>query len=99
MKSFCRGEDMKDINKVFEYLIYVGQLGLDLIMPSLLCLGGAWFLNTRFGWGIWIYFVALFFGLAAGGKTFWRFYKKVVMKDVKKPDLDKPEKVSFSKHI
>lgn len=88
-----------DLSKVLEYLAYVGQLGLDLIMPCLLCLGAAWFLDTRFGWGMWIYFVGLFLGLGAGGMTFWKFYKRVVMKGLKKPDKRRRQRVSFSKHV
>ena len=90
---------MKDRGKALTYLIYVGQLGLDLIMPSLICLGAAWLLDTRLGWGVWVYFAGLALGLSAGGMTFWKFYKRIVMKGVKKPDADKPERISFSKHV
>lgn len=93
---------MKDLGKVLTNLVYVGQLGLDLIMPSLLCLGAAWYLDSHFGWGIWVYFVGLGLGLGAGGVTFNKFYHRVVMKGVKKPDSDKPDKpkrVSFSRHV
>ena len=46
---------MKEHGKALTYLVYVGQLGLDLIMPSLMCLGIAWLLDTRLGWGVWVY--------------------------------------------
>ena len=89
---------MKDLGKVLQNLVYVGQLGLDLIMPVLLCLGGAWYLDTHLGTGLGIYFVALPLGLAAGGMTFWKFYQRVVMKGYKRK-RGKPEKISFSRHI
>jgi hypothetical protein len=46
-----------------------------------------------------VYFAGLALGLSAGGMTFWKFYKRIVMKGVKKPDADKPERISFSKHV
>ena len=42
---------MKDLNKVMSEIVYVGQLGLTLIMPVLLCLAGSWFLDTHFVFG------------------------------------------------
>lgn len=89
---------MKDFRRAFENLIYVGQLGLDLIMPVLLCLGGAWYLDSHFGTGLWVYFVAFPLGLAAGGMTFWKFYQRVVMKGYRKKRED-PGKISFSRHV
>lgn len=89
---------MRDWSNAFKYLVYVGQLGLDLIMPVLLCLAGCWYLDTHFGFGMWIYFVGLFFGLDAGFMTFWKFYTKIVMKGQKRPDKNKPKSHSFSKH-
>lgn len=89
----------KDMQKALEYLIYVGQLGLDLIMPSLLCLGAAWYIDNHFHWGVWVYVVGLGLGLAAGGMTFMKFYRRVVMKGLKKPDKKNRKRVSFSKHV
>jgi len=90
---------MKDLNKALTYIVYVGQLGLDLIMPVLLCLLLAWLLDGRFSLGVWIYFVAFFFGLGAGACTFWKFYTKVVMKGEKKANKSKDKIHSYSKHI
>lgn len=91
--------DWKELNKTLTNLIYVGQLGLDLIMPVLLCMAGAWYLDSRLGWGAWVYFPALILGLGAGGVTFKKFYHRVVMKGIKKPKKDRPKNVSFSRHI
>lgn len=90
---------MKDWGKVLTNLVYVGQLGLDLIVPSLMCLGAAWLLDSHAGWGIWVYFPALFLGIAAGALNFRKFCERVVMKGFKKkPDPDKPERITFSRH-
>lgn len=88
---------MQDFGKAMTYLIYVGQLGLDLVTPVLLCLAGSWYLNTHFGWGMWIYFVGFFLGLGGSGVTFWKFYKRVVMKGYKKPNK-KRRIQSYSRH-
>lgn len=88
----------KGWGKALEYLVYVGQLGLDLVMPCLLCLGASWYLDTRLGWGIWVYFVGLVLGLGAGGMTFWKFYTRVVMKGYKK-EKKREKRISYSKHI
>lgn len=104
-RLFKKGERrVKDLSKVLTYIIYVGQLGLDLIVPVLMCLLGAWYLNTHFGWGMWIYFVGFVLGLGASGMTFWKFYTRVVMKGLKRSDHEKdnekkPKRISFSKHI
>ncbi|WP_026506517.1 AtpZ/AtpI family protein [Butyrivibrio sp. MC2013] len=84
--------------KALTYIMYVGQLGLDLMMPVLLCVAGCYFLNTRYGVGSWIYIPGFFFGLGAGFITFWKFYTRVVMKGLEKTDKDKRAPVSYSKH-
>lgn len=90
---------MKDWGKVLENLVYVGQLGLDLIMPSLMCLGAAWFLDSHMGWGIWLYFVGLFLGIAAGALNFRKFCDRVVMKGYKKKPEQDRKRINYSKHF
>ncbi|WP_026505202.1 AtpZ/AtpI family protein [Butyrivibrio sp. NC3005] len=90
---------MKDLNKLLTGIVYVGQLGLDLAVPILLCLGLGWFLNTKLDFGVWIYFPCMILGLGGGGMTFWKFYTRIVMKGVKKPDKSRPKVPTYSKHI
>ena len=47
---------MKDWMQISQRLIMLGQLGLSLLMPLLMCLGGCYLLVTRVGLGLWIYF-------------------------------------------
>ncbi len=90
---------MEDLQKVLSDLTYVGQLGLNLIMPVLLCMGGAWLLNTRVGVGAWIYVPALFLGLGAGAVSFRNFYRKVVMKGHRKTTQRQKRGETWTKHL
>ncbi len=89
---------MKDFNKVWTGVCMVGQLGLDLIMPVILCMLLAYYLDSKFGLGIFVYLPALVLGLAAGVTNFKKFYHKIVMKDVEKRNEKESEIPRFSKH-
>ena len=60
---------MKDWMQISQRLIMLGQLGLSLLMPLLMCLGGCYLLVTRVGLGLWIYFPGFLFGLGASFMT------------------------------
>jgi hypothetical protein len=91
---------MSKWGKALTYIVYVGQLGLDLIMPVLLCLAGCWYLTSHLGWGLWIYIPGFLLGIGAGAMTFWKFYTKIVMKEHRNPDKNKRRvKHSCSDHI
>lgn len=66
------------LRQALVYLIWEGQLGLNLIMPLLLCLGGCWWLTTHMGVGLWIYLVGFFLGLGSGFTNAWQFYKVTI---------------------
>ena len=89
---------MKELNKLMTGIFYVGQLGLDLIMPVILCMLLAWFLDSKFGFGLFVFLPALVIGIAAGVTNFKKFYHKMVMKDVKKRNPKETEIPRFSNH-
>lgn len=68
----------KGLHQALVYLVWVGQLGLNLITPLLLCLGGCWWLTARMGVGLWIYLVGFFLGLGSGFTNAWHFYKVTI---------------------
>ncbi len=56
-------------------LCWVGQLGLSLIMPLLLCLLVCWWAVNRFQLPPWLFIVAVVLGLGGGGVTAREFYR------------------------
>lgn len=61
---------MKDLYKVVEQLVWVGQLGFSLLFPVVACLGVCWWLNTRWGVGLWVFGPGLVLGLLISASTF-----------------------------
>ena len=86
---------MKDFNKVMRQIVMIGQFGLSLIIPTLLCLLLSSWLCNRFGIGNWIYIPGFILGLGSSFSTAFNFYKSVMKKDA---DDDKHVKVSFNRH-
>lgn len=80
---------------IAKHITLVGQLGLSIIMPLLLCMGFSWFLTSKFGVGSWIFIVGIFFGLGSSFMTAWKFYMAETGKAKKE---DKKKKVSFNQH-
>ena len=81
-----RGTDaVKGLYKTLEDLVWLTQLGLNLLLPLVLCLGGCW----------WVYIPAILLGLAAGAQNFWVFAKE----HLKRARKDKPRRVGFNSHL
>lgn len=93
--SIIKQEDLKLIMKNIALL---GQLGLSIIMPMLLCMALCWFLNTRAGAGLWIYIPGFIFGIGASFMTAYKFYLSEIQKE-KKEEKNKKQRVSFNRHI
>ncbi len=86
-----------DFSKLMTQFAMVGQLGLSLVMPLLLCIGACYLLTTRVGAPGWIYIIGFFFGLGGSMMTAYKVYLEVTKKaGGKKRDK---EEVSFNKHI
>ena len=71
---------MKDLNRISQRLVLVGQLGLSLIMPLIVCLGACYLLVTRLGLGMWIYLPGFIFGLGGSFMTAYKFGLSVIRK-------------------
>ena len=57
---------MKGLYKALEDIVWLTQLGLSMLLPLLLCLGGCWWAVNRWGWPEWVFLPGVFLGLAAG---------------------------------
>jgi hypothetical protein len=81
---------MKDWMQISQRLIMLGQLGLSLLMPLLMCLGGCYLLVTRVGLGLWIYFPGFLLGLGASFMTAYKLWLTVSAKEKKKSETEPP---------
>ena len=85
---------MKGLYKVLEDLVWLTQLGLTMLLPLVMCLGGCWWAVTRWGWPMWLYLPAVLLGLAAGGQNFWVFARGRLRRTQK----DQNRRVGFNQH-
>ena len=89
---------MKDTTTALEYLVYVGQLGLDLLMPVVLCVLLCWWLVSAFGVGAWVYVPGFLLGLGGGAMNFWKFWKRIEKRLNREHPPERP-RTSFSRHL
>lgn len=83
-------------NSIVKNIALLGQLGLSVIMPLLLCIALCWYLTTRLEVGMWVYIPGFLFGLGSSFMTAYKFYLAQVQKDKKE---EKKTRVSFNKHL
>ncbi len=81
--------------KALEDLVWLTQLGLNMLLPLVLCLGGCWWAVSHWGWPMWVYLPAVLLGLAAGAQNFWVFVKERLERSKK----DKPRRTGFNSHL
>ncbi|MER2026524.1 MAG: AtpZ/AtpI family protein [Lachnospiraceae bacterium] len=86
---------MKDWVNISQRLIMLGQLGLSLVMPVLICMGACYLLTSKAGLGLWIFFPGLFFGLGASFMTAYKLWIKVSETERKKGEEEPP---AFNSH-
>ena len=86
-----------DFSKLMAQFAMVGQLGLSLVTPLLICIFVCYMLTTRLGVGGWVYILGFFFGLGGSMATAYKVYQEVNKKNEGKKRDEK--EVSFNKHI
>ncbi len=79
--------------RVMRDLCWVGQLGLSLIMPLLLCLLACWWAVNRFQLPFWLYIPAVILGFGGGVVTAREFYRMTMRRGKK----EKPP-AAFNRH-
>ncbi len=87
---------MKDWMTISQRLIMLGQLGLSLMMPLLICFGACYLLTTRMGLGLWIYLPGFIFGLGASFMTAYKMWLSVSAREKKKGEKEPP---AFNRHM
>lgn len=69
-------QNLKGWYKALEDLVWLTQLGLNMLLPLVLCLAGCWWAVEHWGWPEWLFLPAVGLGLAAGAQNFWVFCKE-----------------------
>ena len=85
----------EEINSVMKNVALLSQLGLSVIMPTLLCVALCWYLNTHLNVGLWVYIPGFSFGLLSSFMTAYKFYLSEISKTKKE---NKKKKVAFNRH-
>ncbi|WP_242835960.1 AtpZ/AtpI family protein [Butyrivibrio sp. FCS014] len=91
--------EVRSVSKLIGQFAMVGQLGLSLLMPLLMCLFACYLLVTKLSVGVWVYIPGFILGLGASWMTAYKVYLSVVHKEDKKKLKRDPNEVNFSKHI
>ncbi|RKM55332.1 ATPase F0F1 [Butyrivibrio sp. X503] len=89
---------MKRMSEIFGQLAMVGQLGLSLLMPLLMCLFACYLLCSKLSVGAWVYIPGFIMGLGGSMMTAYKVYLAVLKKESKKKSRSNNE-ISFNKHI
>ena len=71
-----------------KYLPLVTQLGFSIVLPPILCLWLASFLQKRFGLGGWVTLVAILVGIAASVGSMINFFKLAIRHAKEKKEGD-----------
>ena len=91
--------EVRNVSKLIGQFAMVGQLGLSLLMPLLMCLFACYLLVSKLSLPVWIYIPGFILGRGASMTTAYKVYLSVVQKEEKKKIKRNPNEVYFSKHI
>ena len=91
--------ELRNASRLIGQFAMVGQLGLSLLMPLLMCLGGCYLLVTKLSFPIWVYIPGFILGLGASMTTAYKVYLSVVNKEEKKKIKRDPNEINISRHI
>lgn len=84
---------MRDLSRFMRNITLIGQLGLSLVTPVLMCLALCYLLTLRLGWGNWIYLPGFVLGLGASFMTAYKVYLSAVKKNG-----EKEKRAAFNRH-
>ena len=91
--------EIRKASRLIGQFAMVGQLGLSLLMPLLMCLALCYLLVTKLSTPIWVYIPGFILGLGASMTTAYKVYLSVVHKEEKKKLKRDPNEVNISRHI
>ncbi len=79
---------MRSWAKTFKYLSWLTQLGVSIVAPPLLCVWACWWLQRRFGLGVWVMILGILFGLGGSVSSaagFYRMMRRQAERDRQEP--------------
>lgn len=74
----------RNYKEIIKYLPLVGQMGLSIIMPILLCVLLCYFLTSRCDLGLWVYIPGFILGIGASFMTCYKIYTNATKNDKKR---------------
>ncbi len=90
---------IRKMSQLIGQFAMVGQLGLSLLMPLMLCLLACYLLCAKLSVGVWVYIPGFIFGLGGSMTTAYKVYLSVVHREEKKKKARDPNEVCFNRHI
>ncbi|MBR4345284.1 MAG: AtpZ/AtpI family protein [Lachnospiraceae bacterium] len=87
---------MKNLSEIMKHVCMLGQLGLSIIIPIIICVLLCWFLTDKAGVGEWVFIPGLILGIGASFMSGYKFY---LAETKKSREEDKKKTVSFNKHM
>lgn len=87
----------KEMRDIFRNITLVGQLGLSIIMPLLICVLICAYLCWKFNIGGWIYIIGFILGIGSSFMTAYKFYLSEV-KRASDDEKKKKPKAGYNRH-
>lgn len=84
----------RELNEIVRQVALLGQFGLSLVMPMLICIGICVFLTQKTSVGMWVYIPGFLFGLGSSFMTAYKFY----IAESNKGKKEEKKTVSFNSH-
>jgi len=84
----------KDFKEITKILPMVGQVGLSIVVPIVLCVLICSWITTKTGVGQWVYIPGFVFGLGAAFMSMYKLYTS----NKKKNESEKKKTVAFNSH-
>ena len=91
--------EVRNVSKLIGQFAMVGQLGLSLLMPLLMCLFACYLLVSKLSAPVWIYIPGFILGLGASMTTAYKVYLSVIHREEKKKKERDSGEVYFNKHV
>lgn len=90
----------KELREVYRSFLMLGQLGLSIVTPTILCLLFSWWLASHLDFGMWIYIPGFVLGMGGSASVAYEFYRSLEKQDKRKEEREgKKKKISYNRHL